>query len=37
MDLSPTNLSENSCSFLNGKVKVYESYFDEYLNQFKDI
>jgi hypothetical protein len=37
ISLSPTNLSENSCSFLNGKVKVNEYYFDEYLNQFKAI
>lgn len=31
--LSPSNLSNNSCSFLDGKVVVYEEYFDQFLKR----
>lgn len=31
LPLSPTNLNEKSCSFLNGKIIVHESFFDKYL------
>lgn len=29
--LSPTNLTEKSCSFLDGKIVVHEEFFDQYL------
>ncbi|MEQ9300100.1 MAG: SIR2 family protein [Cyclobacteriaceae bacterium] len=31
LSLSPTNLTEKSCSFLDGKIIVREDYFDKYL------
>lgn len=33
IQLSPTNLTENSCSFLGGKVIVHENNFDDYLKE----
>ncbi|NOZ48172.1 MAG: hypothetical protein GXO79_15550, partial [Chlorobi bacterium] len=33
INLSPSNLNENTISFLDGKVIVYEEYFDDYLKK----